>query len=532
MTSYDSPAAANKLPSDFEDALTLIRSLSPEERTAMGQTVSDGQDALLPQAGPQTEALASDADVLLYGGAAGGGKTYLAIIAALTRHMRTLIIRKEAAQLYALQDEIGDILGSRDGFNSQTGIWRLPPSRITDPLQLNIKRQIRFGGLNKPGDAKKYQGAARDLLIIDEAANVSFEEFTFLTVWSRSAIKGQRTRIILASNPPTDSVGMWLVNMFRPWLDPDHENPAKPGELRYFVTIDDEDIEADGPEDIIRDGETYSPESRTFIPAKVDDNQYLMDTGYKQKLQSLPKYLRERMLHGHFLSHLSDDEMQVIPSEWIQAAMDRWKKGKESSLMISMGVDPSRGGADEMVISTRHGQWFAPLIKIAGREVPDGPTAAARVMMARRDGAPIMLDAIGIGSSVLDKLNENEMDVTPMISNSKTEEMCDKGIFKFRNMRALWWWRLREALDPESGNQIALPPDKKLKADLAAFTYVVKDGGIIQVESKKEAKLRLGRSPDAGDAVVYANASAISIHLPRRGSMRYGVKKAIGGKRR
>ena len=514
----------------FDDALTYVRQLDPQQRADMLAHIETDQPSLLTQPGPQTEAAESEADVLLYGGAAGGGKTYLAIILALTRHIRTLIIRKEAAQLYALQDEIGEIIDTRDGFNSQTGIWRLPSNPVTDPNGLDIKRQIRFGGLNKPGDAKKYQGAPRDLLVVDEAANISFEEYTFLTVWSRTATKGQRTRTILCSNPPTDATGMWLVNLFRPWLDPDHPDPAGPGELRYFINVDDKEIETPTKEDVTIDGETYSPESRTFIPAKIDDNQYLLDTGYKQKLQSLPKYLRDRMLHGHFLSHMTDDEFQVIPSDWVDAAQARWKPLEAPPTMDAMGVDPSRGGADEMVISARHGSWFAPLIKIPGIEVPNGPIAASHVIMHRRDAAPILLDVIGIGSSVFDKLEENDVDVTPLVGNEKTEEKCVKGLFKFRNKRALWWWRLREALDPESGNNISLPPDKQLKQDLCCFTYVVADGMIIKVESKKEAKVRLGRSPDAGDAVIYANSEAPSIHIKRKGSRRFGTKRAIGGR--
>ncbi|RLA55128.1 MAG: terminase, partial [Gammaproteobacteria bacterium] len=364
------------------------------------------------------------------------------------------------------------------------------------------------------------------LLAIDEAANIPFEEFQFLKVWSRSAEEGQRTRIILASNPPTDSTGLWLINMFRPWLDPDHHDPAEPGELRYFITVNDEDREVPDKNDVIIDGETYSPESRTFIPSFIDNNPFLMATGYKQTLQGLPKALRDRMLHGHFLSSMTDDEFQVIPSDWVEAAMDRWEAGKESSVMTSMGVDPSRGGADEMVISCRHGNWFAPLIKIPGTEVPNGPLAAARVVMARRDSCTTNVDSIGIGSSVVDKLNENGIDVEPMIGNAKTDEMSDDGLFKFKNLRAQWFWRLREMLDPQTGNNVSLPPDKKLKADLCAFTYKVNDGAIIQIESKKEAKLRLGRSPDAGDAVMYAANGMQSIHLARRGSKRFGVKLA------
>ena len=515
----------------FEEDLAFVDSLSDTDKMSLLNSLKDRQPSLVTHPGPQTMAFDSEADLTLYGGAAGGGKTYLAIILALTKHLRTLIIRKEAAQLYAMQDEIEEVMNSRDGFNSQNGIWRLPDNEITDPYGEKPGRQIRFGGLNKPGDATKYQGAPRDLLIVDEAANISYEEFIYLTVWGRTSHTDQRTRTLLCSNPPTDATGMWLVDVFRPWLDPDHPNPALSGEIRHFIVVGDEDIEVEDAGDYQLHGVTYSSQSRTFIGAKVDDNPHMIASGYKQRLQSLPEHLRVRMLDGKFLASLEDDHFQVIPSDWVDKAMLRWEPGKDKFRMTAMGVDPSRGGADEMVIAPRHGHWFAPLIKIPGVEVPTGPLAAARVIMARRDGAKINLDVIGVGGSVYDKLVENDIEPEPMIGNNKTDERSKDGLFKFKNTRALWYWRLRESLDPDSGDNVQLPPDDKLKADLCAFTHVVNDGGIIQVESKKEAKVRLRRSPDAGDAVIYANANADSLSDLRRGAKKFKVRKCLGRSR-
>jgi len=518
----------------FEDTVKFVEQLSDTEKHNMLESMKDHQPSLVPLPGPQTMACNSDADLTLYGGAAGGGKTFLAIILALTMHIRTLMIRKEASQLYAVQDEIEGLLGSRDGFNSQNGIWRLPDNEITDPYGEKPSRQIRFGGLNKPGDAAKYQGAPRDLLIVDEAANITYEEFVFLTVWERTAVIGQRTRTILCSNPPVDQVGMWMVRLFAPWLDPEHPNPAVDGELRWFITVGDDDIEVVNEEEVEIDGQFYSPQSRTFISAKVDDNPHMIASGYKKKLQRLPNYLRDRMLHGKFLSSLEDDAMQVIPTTWVDAAIKRHKDepSKSDTRMTSMGVDAARGGGDEMTISKLHFNWFAPLVKIPGVEVPTGPLGAAEVVKARRDSAPVKIDAIGVGTSVYDKLVENDIDVEAMIGNGKTEEQSKDGLFWFRNKRALWYWRMREALDPESGNKISLPPDKKMRADLCAFTYTISDGNIIQVEAKEAAKKRLGRSPDAGDAVIYANANSATLSDLRRGSKQFKVRRAIGGTNR
>lgn len=532
-------------PSDFQADLDFIGSLSEEEKLSLLESLKDKQPALMPLPGPQTMACESDADITLYGGAAGGGKTYLAVILALTRHRRTLLIRKERQQLYAVEDEIEGIMKSREGFNSQNGIWRLPNNEITDPYKEFPNRQVRFGGLNNPGDAAKYQGAPRDLLIIDEAANISYEEFIFLTVWERTAESGQNTRTLLCSNPPVDATGMWMVPMFAPWLDESHENPAKPGELRWFLVVgedasDMEHIEVNGPGEYEVKGEIYSAESRTFIPAKVDDNPHMIASGYKKKLQRLPKHLRERMLHGKFLASLEDGEFQVIPTEWVEMAMKRWRKRAEelgaspdASRMDAMGVDCARGGSNNMTICCRHHNWYSEIIKIPGVEVPTGGHGAARVIMARRDQCQINIDSIGIGSSVYDKLGENipATELTGIVGNEREVvkgQLSKDGLYQFKNFRAMLYWQFMESLNPESGDNVMLPPDKRMAQDLCAPTYKILEGNVIQIESKELIKKRLRRSTDDGDAIVYASYGAPARSDLRRASKRFKVKRCIG----
>jgi hypothetical protein len=86
-----------------------------------------------------------------------------------------------------------------------------------------------------------------------------------------------------------------------------------------------------------------------------------------------------------------------------------------------------------------------------------------------------------------------------------TDELDRSEQFGFVNLRALLWWRMREALDPVNGEDLALPPDAGLLADLCAPRYKKAARGV-QVESKEEIKKRIGRSPDKGDSAVYALA--------------------------
>ena len=69
--------------------------------------------------------------------------------------------------------------------------------------------------------------------------------------------------------------------------------------------------------------------------------------------------------------------------------------------------------------------------------------------------------------------------------------------------RAEWLWRLREALDPVTGDNLAIPDDRELLADLCAARWQLTVRGI-KVELKDEIIKRIGRSPDKGDSLVCA----------------------------
>jgi Terminase large subunit, T4likevirus-type, N-terminal len=446
----------------------------------------------LPLNGPQREAYESPADVIYYGGAAGGGKTDLLIGLALTQHTRSIIFRREAKQLQGIYDRCAEILKTRDGFNGHDGIWRLPDGR-----------QMEFGSCKDEGSEVAYQGRPHDLKAFDEIPHFSEKQFRFLCGWKRSTRKGQRQRVVCAGNPPTDSDGEWVIRYWAPWLQENHPRPAKSGELRWFAALDGKDIEVDGPEPVEHDGEWILPHSRTFIRSKVQDNPFLMETGYEQTLQGLPEPLRSQMLRGDFMAGRDDDPWQVVPTEWVRQAQARWQARDRKGVMDSVGVDVARGGKDYTVIARRHGNWYDTLDELAGSVTPDGPTVSGMVLARTRDGAPIHVDVIGVGSSVFDFLKVAGVEVQGINGAEKSEATDTSGKLSFFNKRAELHWKFRELLDPVSDMGIALPPGDGLKSDLCAPRWKMTPRGI-QVESKEEIIKRIGRSPDRGDAVVLA----------------------------
>ncbi len=298
-----------------------------------------------PLPGPQTMALESDADIIFYGGAAGGGKTDLLLGAALCRHRRSIIFRREFAQLKGVRERAEEIYGALGSFNGQLELWRLKKPPYSDV-------RVEFGACQWAGDEKKYQGRPHDLKAFDEITHFTEAQFRFLITWNRTTTVGQRARVICAGNPPTDAEGDWVIKFWAPWLDPRHPNSARPGELRWFVTDpqtgEDLEVPSGRPLYLLNDDgeqELVQPKSRTFIFARVEDNPHLMSSGYKSVLQALPEPLRSRMLKGNFNVGAEDAEWQVIPTAWILAAQMRWEPSYAAFLARTHHTNhPSAGG--------------------------------------------------------------------------------------------------------------------------------------------------------------------------------------------
>jgi len=481
----------------------VVNKLSPEVKKELDALIMQDAPLWVPLQGPQAQAYHSKADIVGYGGAAGGGKTDLACGLTLTRHKRSIIYRREGVQLTSILLRLEELLQTNDGHNSVKKIWRLPG------------RIIEYGGVNNLGDERKYQGRPHDLKVFDEVTEFLEYQVRFLMGWLRSEDPNIPCQILMTFNPPTTADGRWVLEFFAPWLKKDHPNPAVPGELRYFTTDPEtqKDIECDGPEEIEIDGDMVKPLSRTFIPAAVEDNPYYMESGYKSVLQALPEPLRSQMLKGDFMAGVQDDEFQIIPTQWVELAIVRWHAMKAKADfklgdMDSMGVDVARGGNDKTVISRRHAKFFDELISKEGEQTPDGPTCAAEVVKVRRHRAPVHIDVIGWGSSAFDFLKEGGVQTIGVNAAVTSYGISKEGELPFFNLRAEIWWRMREALDPVNGEDICLPPDTELLADLCAPKWEYRKTGI-KVESKDEIIKRLGRSPDKADAVILANITTM-----------------------
>ena len=492
------------------DMMAVMQAMDPEAKKELDSfLLADGAPLWVPQDGPQLMAYLSQADIVFYGGAAGGGKTDLLLGLCLTAQEHSIIFRREAVQLTGIEERMTSILGTRKGYNSQDGVWRLPGGKV-----------MELGSVKEVSDWVKYQGRPHDFKGFDEITHFAELQFRTLIGWLRTDKPDIRQRVVAAGNPPTTAEGEWVKRYWAPWLDPQHHNPAKPGELRWYVSNEKgEDQEVPSGDPVMVGNELVKPKSRTFIPSSVDDNLFLLSTGYKTTLQSLPEPLRSQMLRGDFQAGAADPAWQTIPTEWVKAAMARWADKQAKGEMTALGFDPARGGVDKSSIAPRHGQWFDKIITAPGIVTKDGPTAAAFVIPHVRNGACICVDSIGIGSSALDFLTGLNLNVLAVNGSEASAAITKAGSLRYRNKRAEMYWRLREALDPTSPDPIALPPDQELLGDLTAVRYKVVTMGkaaAIQMRSKDEIREMLGRSPDKGDAVAMTFAVGVKPPNTRR----------------
>ncbi len=268
----------------------------PGPRTALPAV--SAATILEPQPGPQTAFLASPADIAVYGGAAGGGKTWALLFEPL-RHLerpgfRAVVFRRNAVQA-----------------RSPGGLWdeslRLYPALGGKPLRQPLEwvfpsgARIKFAHLEHESSVFGLQGSQIALIGFDELTHFSERQFFYLLSRNRSTC-GIRPYVRAACNPDADS---WAARFLAWWINPatGYARPERSGVLRWMVRHNDTLHWADSPDELLAThGPDCGPKSVTFIASSVFDNAALLraDPGYLANLKALPLVERERLLGGNW----------------------------------------------------------------------------------------------------------------------------------------------------------------------------------------------------------------------------------------
>ena len=273
-----------------------------------------------PNTGPQEDFLAAAETDVLYGGAAGGGKSYAMLVDPLRyahrASHRALIIRRSMPELRELIDKSRELYpkafpGCK--YREVEKLWNFPSGA-----------KIEFGFLERDADVYRYQGQAYSWIGFDEITHLPTE---FPWNYLASRLRTTDSEIVPYMRCTANPGGVGAHWVKKRYIEPNEPNHSFVG----------------------NDGLT-----RKFIPARLEDNPYLAKDGrYEQMLKALPATQRKQLLEGNWDVNEGaaftefDLDLHVIPPFEIPISWERVKGidyGYASeSACIWAAVDPSDG---------------------------------------------------------------------------------------------------------------------------------------------------------------------------------------------
>ena len=298
-----------------------------------------------PQPGPQEAFLSTPADIALYGGAAGGGKTY-ALLLENVRHINnpkfgSVIFRRNAQQITnegGLWDNASDIYPLLGATPKLT-----PRPSMTFPKGAKIS----FAHLQYDKDVHSWQGAQVALICFDELTHFSRKQFFYMFSRNRST-SGVIPYIRATTNPDAES---WVADFISWWIDQNtgYPIPGRSGVIRYFVVLDDTVRWADSREELVKlhGVRIEDTKSFTFIASSIYDNKVLLekDPGYLANLKALGNVEKERLLYGNWKVkpaaglYFKRTQVEVVPV--IPGKVVKWVRAWDLAATVPTPDNPS-----------------------------------------------------------------------------------------------------------------------------------------------------------------------------------------------
>ena len=302
-----------------------------------------------PQPGAQSTFYQSEADITIFGGAAGAGKSRALLLRASkwaeTPGYGAVIFRLTSPELTnegGLWDESKKVYQNIKGARAREGdldwsfTWGSAISfRHADRLQ------------------QKFYGAQAAYIGIDELQFWKEEDFWFLLSRNRSTC-GVVPKLDATCNPDCDS---FVADLISWWIDPEsgYPIPERSGVVRYFYRIEEEVIWRNTPEELQEEYPDLAaiapPKSLTFIKGTIYDNPELIRTNpqYLANLLSQSPVLKERLLNGNWKIRLNRNDVLFAADAIERGKTGRWVAERAVDHHYMAMIDPAYGGKNFFV---------------------------------------------------------------------------------------------------------------------------------------------------------------------------------------
>ena len=253
-----------------------------------------------PQQGAQEKFLMSPADIAIYGGAAGGGKTYALLLECL-RHVDNpdfgaVVFRRQSNQI----TNEGGLWDTAN--NMYIPLGAMPKLSPSPQMVFKSGAKVSFHHMQYEKDKFGWQGSQIPLIAFDELTHFSEGQFVYMLSRNRSTC-GVKPYIRATTNPDADS---WVAEFLSWWINQEtgYPIPERSGVIRYFYRLDGSFLWGDPIQELV-DKYHADPalcKSVTFIASSIYDNKILLEANpeYLANLNGLDVVEKERLLKGNW----------------------------------------------------------------------------------------------------------------------------------------------------------------------------------------------------------------------------------------
>lgn len=424
----------------------------------------------------------------LFGGAMGGGKSKW-----LCEEVKDLSIKYPGNRIIMARYHLSDFKNStlklllealselpKEIYNPATG-----HNKAENTIKLfqgtNHVSEIIYMGMSEESSVSKMKSMEIGAIALDEASEIPQSHFLMSQSRLRHKLPdGTRPQYfgLMATNPDE----CWLRDAFvEGGRTEEYEVDDEKGQKKTIeVTLHDYVVE-------LKDGTTRT-EYYCFIPSLPSDNPYL-PYDYEANLRAIyPPDWVDKFMNGSWDCLTGNDI--IISRDLVKAAVNRDIVQEDKPVVA---VDVARYGDDEIIIYYGKGNML--LEREVWHRQSTMDTAVKVFNMYKKHNARLcVIDDIGVGGGVTDKLAELGAEILPINCGRRTE---DEHYF---NLKAKMWFHAQKLFQE---GKVSILDDKELIKQLASVKYKIRThGSKIQIEGKDDTKKRLGRSPDRADAFI------------------------------